>query len=120
MIILKPTQNPQLLQVIPREYNSSFTLEIRDDTLNEIATYSITGATISGNYLKFSNKFNLKPALVEGHFYDLELSVDTDVFYKDRIFCTDQTIEQKGNKYYNLNEGQYTSYNDYDNTYIVR
>jgi len=41
------------------------------------------------------------------------------VIYKDRIFCTDQDIDQNSNDYYNLNKGQYTTYNGYNNTYIV-
>ena len=40
--------------------------------------------------------------------------------FKDRIFCTDQNIDQLNNDYYDLNEDEYLSYNGYDNTYKVR
>ena len=120
MIILNTSATGQSLSVIPRSYLSTFTLEIRDDSTNVIKDYSITTGVTVGNYLNFDNIFS--PILVEGHFYDLELFTDsnkTDSIYKDRIFCTDQVIDQETNEYYNLNEGQYTSYNGYDNTYIV-
>ena len=120
MIILNTSATGQSLSVIPISYLSTFTLEIRDDSTNVIKDYSITTGVTVNNYLNFDNTFS--PILVEGHFYDLELFTDsnkTDSIYKDRIFCTDQVIDQETNEYYNLNEGQYTSYNGYDNTYIV-
>jgi hypothetical protein len=46
---------------------------------------------------------------------------DIEDIYQDRIFCTDQDIDQLNkNDHYQINEGQYTTYNGYDNTYIVR
>ena len=116
-------------------------MSIRDDSTNVVKTYQINGATQVGNYLTFTNIFN--PILVENHFYDVTLETansfwntnfnlwqndttlwnvdDTNdgVIYKDRVFCTDQDIDQNNNDYYNLNKGQYTTYNGYDNTYIV-
>ena len=143
MIILTTSASAQQLSVIPREYSTEFTLSIRDDSTNVIKYYNITNATISGNYLNFSNIFN--PVLVENHFYDLRLYQDynywntnysfwelytqlwnvdresiEDVF-KDRIFCTNQDIDQLDkNDHYKLNKGQYTTYDGYDNTYLVR
>ena len=141
MIILSTSANAQTLSVIPREYVSSFVMTVRDDSTNVAETYNITTATQVGNYLTFTNIFN--PILVENHFYDVTLETansfwntnvklwenDTTlwnvddasdgVIYKDRIFCTDQDIDQNNNDYYNLNKGQYTTYNGYNNTYIV-
>jgi len=143
MIILTTSASAQQLSVIPREYSTEFTLSVRDDSTNVIKYYNITNATISGNYLNFSNIFN--PVLVENHFYDLRLYQDynywntnysfwelytqlwnvdresiEDVF-KDRIFCTNQDIDQLDkNDHYKLNKGQYTTYDGYDNTYLVR
>ena len=118
MIILKTLATAQSLSVIPRSYLGTFTMAIRDDSTNVTVDYQITSAVTSGNYLNFSNIF----ALVQNHFYDVELFTDsnkTDSIYKDRIFCTDQVIDQSNNDYYNLNDGQFTTYNGYDNTYIV-
>ena len=40
--------------------------------------------------------------------------------YKDRIFCTDQDIDQlNDNDHYEINKGQFTTNNSYDNEYIV-
>ena len=118
MIILKTLATAQSLSVIPRSYLGTFTMAIRDDSTNVTVDYQITSAVTSGNYLNFSNIF----ALVQNHFYDVELFTDsnkTNSIYKDRIFCTDQDIDQSNNDYYNLNDGQFTKYNGYDNTYIV-
>ncbi len=141
MIILTTSASAQALSVIPREYAGEFSMSIRDDSTNVITYYDITSTTTSGDYLNFNNTFN--PVLVENHFYDLRLYADynfwntnyllwendnlfwnvdrtTDVtFFRDRIFCTDQEIDQIEDQYYDLNKGQYTTYNGYDNTYLV-
>jgi len=117
MIILSTSANAQTLSVIPREYVSSFVMTVRDDSTNVAETYNITTATQVGNYLTFTNIFN--PILVENHFYDLTLETASGVIYRDRIFCSDQDIDQDDNDYYDLNDGQYTAYNGSDNTYIV-
>jgi len=118
MIILTTSATAQSLSVIPRSYVSTFTLSIRDDSTNVEKTYSITSAVNSGNYLNFNNIFD--PILVENHFYDLKLISNGEVIYKDRIFCTDQDIDQLNSDYYDLNSNEYLDYNGYDNTYLVR
>ena len=118
MIVLTTSANAQTFNVIPRNYSlSDFTMTIIDDSTNVTVTYQITGAAVDGNYVTFENIFS--PILVENHFYDLTLSDGTNVLFKDRIFCTDQTINQVDGDYYNINEGQYTSDNSYNNEYIV-
>ena len=123
MIVLTTSANAQTFNVIPRDYSlSDFTMTIRDDSTNVTVTYEITGATVEGNYVTFENIFS--PILVENHFYDFTLidttiADDTQIIFKDRIFCTDQTINQVDGNYYNINEGQYTSDESYNNEYIV-
>ena len=142
MIILKTLTTAQALSVIPRDYLSTFTMDVTDDSTNVTVGYGITNAVTSGNYLNFNNTFN--PVLVENHFYDLYLYVDYnywnsnnsfwnlyDIFwqtdcqnqvdvYRDKIFCTNQDIDQlNDNDHYQLNKGQFTTYNGFDNTYIV-
>jgi hypothetical protein len=77
-----------------------------------------------GNYFQFTQAFS--PVLVENHFYDIHLYTETvsgykeDIF-KDRIFCTDQDVNQLNeSSHYELNEGQYTHYDGFNNTYTVR
>jgi len=141
MIVLTTSALAQNIKVIPRTYADQFTLSVRDDSTNITYTYEITNGIISGNYLSFDQVFN--PVLVEGHFYDIKLYSDpnfwnTNYFlwelynefwnidttnivdiYKDRIFCTNQEIDQMDNLYYNLNQGQYITDNSYNNDYIV-
>ena len=141
MIILSTIATAQTLKVIPRDYIADFVMRVRDDSTNVTNSYTIGNATQVGNYLQFTNVFN--PILVENHFYDLTLETaysfwntnvklwqnnttlwnvddkDDGVIYKDKIFCTNQDIDQENNDYYNLNKGQYTTYDGYDNTYIV-
>ena len=142
MIILTTSATAQALSVIPREYTDAFSVSITDDSTNVTKYYNITSATTSGNYLNFNLTFN--PILVENHFYDLRLYIDynywntnysfwnlseqiwnieteeVDDIYKDRIFCTNQDIDQLNkNDHYEINKGQYTTYDGYDNTYIV-
>ncbi len=138
MIILNTSAVAQEVKVIPREYIADFSLSLRDDSTNVLQTYEITNASTVGNYLVFSNIFNL----VANHFYDITLQTaysfwntnfklwqnettlwnvddaDDMIIYKDRIFCTDQDVTD--NKMYDINKDQYNNYNGYDNTYIVR
>ena len=141
MIVLTTSTLAQAFKVIRRTYVDEFTLSVRDDSTNVTQTYEVTTGVTSGNYLTFSQAFS--PVLVEGHFYDIKLysdpnfwntnyflwelynefwNIDTtnivDIF-KDRIFCTDQEIDQMDNLYYELNKGQYITDNSYNNDYIV-
>ena len=141
MIVLTTSTLAQAFKVIPRTYGDQFTMSIRDDSTNVTTVYEVTSAVTSGNYLTFDQAFS--PVLVEGHFYDIKLysdpnfwntnyflwelyneiwNIDTtnivDIF-KDRIFCTDQEIDQMDNLYYKINEGQYITDNSYNNDYIV-
>jgi len=118
MIVLTTSASAQTFKVIPRDYTlTAFTMSIRDDSTNVTVTYNITGVTTSGNYRTFQNTFS--PVLVSNHFYDMTLYAGANIIFKDRIFCTDQTINQVDNDYYNLNEGQFTTDDSYNNEYIV-
>tara|TARA_R110001592_G_scaffold191239_1_gene437376 strand:+ start:601 stop:1008 length:408 start_codon:yes stop_codon:yes gene_type:complete len=134
MIVLRTTTAAQTIKVIPRRYDAEFTMSIRDDSTNVVVNYDITTAILSGNYYTFTNVFS--PILVEGHFYDLDLSASFDFWntnyslwenynvkwnadsglYKDRIFCTDQNIQLFQ---YKLNENQYIQSESGSNDYIV-
>jgi len=140
MIVLNTT-TPQTLKVIARQYESEFTFAYTDDSTNVETQVDITTATTSGNYLTWSQTFN--PVLVVNHFYNIELlsnyafwnqnfslwenytrlwedaSDFINVFYRDRIFCTDEIIDQKVDKYYDMNKGQYVTTDAYNNEYIV-
>ena len=141
MIILKTSALAQTLNIIPREYAATFSVDIRDDSTNVIKVYEVTTAATVGNYLQFNLTFD--PVLVKNHFFDLRLYVDYNFWntnynlweaettkwneantrvskiFADKIFCTDQDINQLENKYYKLNEGVYKTNDSFNNEYIV-
>jgi len=118
MKVLTTSANAQTFKVIPREYVTNATLTIRDDSTNDSKTYTGLTQTVSVNHLQVSNTFS--PVLVEGRYYDMILKkTDGSVIYKDKIFCTDQAIDQTQDQEYTVNSGVYTSDTTYDNDFII-
>jgi len=113
MKVLTTSTDAQTIKVIPREYVGTVTLKLRDDSTNEVTT-AVVSAITDKNYLSVSYAFNLK----EGRYYDLTLLNGSNVIYLDRIFCTNQTINQDTNDYYSVNKNEYVSENG-NNDYIV-
>jgi hypothetical protein len=107
MIVLTTSTSAQTFSFIPRDTPTSMVLT--DDQTNVPATIAISSQT-SNDYV---NTITAIFALEEGHFYDLVLYKNTDIVYKDRIFCTDQNIVS-----FSVNNGEYTS-NTTSNTFIV-
>ena len=117
MIHLTTSASAQTLKVIPRSYASSVSMVLRDDSTNTSTTYSSISTSTDKNYLVVSQA--LSPVLVEGRFYDLTIKEGTNVIYKDKVFCSDQTINQTNNDYYSVNSGEYTTENSFDNDYLI-
>lgn len=116
-MILSTTTNAQTIKVIPREYVTSATLKLRDDSSNTEVSYSVSPTT-NKNYLEISEALSLK----EGRYYDLEIlntESPAETIYKDKVFCTVQTIDQSTNDYYKINKDVYTTETTYDNDFIV-
>ena len=114
MIKLTTSTDAQTIRIIPRSYATNVSLIFRDDSTNTEVTYSTT-ATTQSNYLVISESISL----TEGRFYDLTIKEGSSVIYKDKVFCTDQTVDQDTNSYYSVNDGEYTSDTSYDNDYII-
>jgi hypothetical protein len=70
---------------------------------------AITSSTV-GDYI---NTITATFALVEGHFYNLVLRIGTTIIYKDRVFCTAQSLVT-----FSVNNNQYVS-NSTTNEFIV-
>ncbi len=120
MIHLTTSASAQTMKVIPRSYAGTVSMILRDDSTNTSTTYSSISTTTDKNYLVVSQA--LSPVLVEGRFYDLTLKEGANVIYKDKIFCTSQTVNQASNDYYTVNDGEYTTPtgdDKYDNDYII-
>jgi len=134
---LTTSTDPQTIQIIPRDYIDVATLVLRDDSTNTSVLKEVDIVTNNG-YSSITTGFEL----VEGRFYDLSLTNDSnvwntnldqwqlanynwddsltnDVYYKDKIFCTDQRINQELREYYALNTGQFVTEDSYDNDYII-
>jgi hypothetical protein len=121
MILFNP-QATNKFTCIPREYVTSAFMTIRDDSTNVVVDYTLEIANIEINNDKYVVIYGKYKNMVEGHFYDLTLYSDeekTNVIYRDRIFCTAQDINQTTNNHYKINEGQFTSYDGYNNDFIV-
>ena len=115
MKLLTTSTDSQTIKVIPREYVTSATFKLTDDSSNVTSTYSVTPTT-DRNYLSFSQALTLK----EGRFYDMVLAkTDGTIIYKDKVFCTAQSVNQASNDYYTINKDVYTSDTSYDNDYIM-
>lgn len=110
------TNGDKAFKVIPRQFvNSTITVKLTSETTGALITKTPTAST-DGNYMAFTVAFG---TLTEGDFYTLEIKDGTVVIYKDRVFCTDQTVNQVNNDYYSVNDGEYTTENSFDNDYIV-
>jgi len=138
MKILTTSSSDQTLRFVPREYVTSATLYIRDDSTNE-TTNEVVDLVQDEDELVYTASFNL----IEGRFYDFDFVVDPNLFeqntlvwelnsdtwdasqgaalslYKDKIFCTDQNLDQTEDEYYSVNKNEYVTENTHDNDYII-
>lgn len=114
MIHLIPSVSNQTIQILPREYTTSIVLLLRDDSTNGKTYIELPTSVVNGNYLDITAIFTL----VEGRFYDLSVYkvelgyvlanlTELDIIYKDKIFCTAQSLDQNTNTYYSPNENEY-------------
>ncbi len=110
------TNGNKTFKIIPREFTEgTLNIKLTSESTNTPITITST-STINGNYLEFSAVFG---TLIEGQFYILEVSNSTQIIYKDKVFCTDQVVNQMNNDYYNINKNEFTSEESYDNEYII-
>jgi len=81
---------------------------LKDEQTNVEIPLSYT-TTQESYYTIIQSIFNL----VENHFYTLTCFNDSEIIYRDKVFCTDQPIVT-----FSVNNGQYTS-NTTTNEFIV-
>jgi hypothetical protein len=123
MKILTTSASAQNINIIPRQFLSTYKLIVKDEAANEEVFNGEVTAAATDNYRTLQVTFD--PVLKEGRFYTMEVRnrlVDTLIYYKDKIFCTDQTINQDSNDYYDINSGQYDfddTSGSHDNDYII-
>ena len=120
MEVLTTSASGQNIDVIPRAYASSYTLKLRDTSKNKEVFSASVSASDSGNFKRLSA--TISPVLKEGRYYDMSLLSGSSIVYKDKVFCTDQTINQANNNYYDINSGEFTfdeTTGSHDNDYII-
>ena len=115
MKILTTSTNNQIVKIIPREYVSTATVTLRDDQTNTVSTFTDISLTQTGDYNIINQAFILK----EGYYYDMIVTASGSVIYKDKVFCTDQSVDQSTNEYYTVNKDVYKSDTSYDDDYII-
>jgi len=141
MKILTTSTSAQTITFAPRSYPSAVILSLRDTSTNKTTRTENVSLTKTNDKASISTTFSLK----EGRFYDLsilegvgalwntyttqwQLATDNwenittseESIYLDKIFCTDQTVNQADNDYYTINSGQYTQTTSYpDDDYII-
>ena len=106
MIILQEVGTAQSFSFIPRS-DSYNTLQITDEQTGVTSNVTITSSVVGQYYHTITATFSLK----ENHYYTLTLKQNTNIVYKDKVFCTNQSIPT-----FSVNNGQYivnTSNNDF-------
>lgn len=107
MIVLREDASAQTFKFIPRVYEADSMTFTHEET-GEVLSYNIT-PTVTTYYLSVTKIVALK----EGHFYKFTVYDGTDVVYKDKVFCTNQTIEA-----FSINNNEYTQHSS-DNDFII-
>lgn len=112
MIVLQKSDSNQTFSFIPRSYTSgtTYTIVITNEVTNtEVYNDTATSFTAVDYYYQFTDTFTL----VEDTTYTLEIKDGSSVIYRDKIFCTNQTVSS-----YSVNNGEYTTHSQ-DNEFIV-
>lgn len=121
MIHLKPSDEIKVIRIINRKYSinsSDLRVNIRDEQTNETISYNELQYLYepSTQYLRVYGAIDL----VEGHTYEFEfISISTgNVWHRNKIFATNQTIDQSQNEDYSINDGEYAEHSN-ENEFII-
>ncbi len=138
MIILQKSTDKQQIKIIPRSFPENITVVIRRKETNVSTTvgehksgytyyYRVTND--SGNYEQNNLIFDLGYylyssgymviqdifTLEENSFYTLQIKDGSKIIYRGNIFCTNQTNFNT----FDVNSGDYTTENTYDNDFVI-
>jgi hypothetical protein len=107
MIVLKEQATPQTLKFIPRDYTAT-KVTLTDEQTN-------TSVDISGTFTqdKYYLKADLIFSLKVGRFYNIVVYNGSEEVYRDKVFCTNQTIDD-----YSINNNEYKEHST-TNDFIV-
>tara|TARA_E500000318_G_scaffold91265_1_gene89442 strand:- start:222 stop:563 length:342 start_codon:yes stop_codon:yes gene_type:complete len=102
MIVLQESASAQNLDFIPRSFTSGNTYNVtivNEQTNTEVYNQDVTSITKNLYYNRLNAIFNVK----QDNFYMVTVKAGSDVVFKDKIFCTNQTISD-----FTVNDSQYT------------
>lgn len=102
MIVLQESASAQNLDFIPRSFTSGNTYNVtivNEQTNTEVYNQDVTSITENLYYNRLNAIFNVK----QDNFYMVTVKAGSDVVFKDKIFCTNQTISD-----FTVNDNQYT------------
>ncbi len=129
MKIMTTSATGQSIKLIPRRFGSVSNIVVRDESTNKSFTYTnINTSTAFNNYISITNQgagyvdSDSNTIFKEGRFYTLSVNDSSGIIYKDKIFITNQTVNQANNNYYDINSGEYTTDSQTamnDNDYII-
>lgn len=112
MIVLQKSASDQTFSFIPRSYTSgtTYTIKMVNETTNtEAYSDTTTSFTAEDYYYQYTDTFTL----VEDTYYTLEIKAGSELIYRDKVFCTNQTVSS-----YSINNNAYTEHSQ-DNEFIV-
>jgi len=113
MIVLTPASGNQTFSCIPRN-DTWNVMELTDEQTNEVFTITVINRTTGAYVNTIEGNFNASQLeLIEGHTYTLVLRVGTNIIFKDKVFCTAQSLVT-----FSVNNNQYVS-NSTTNEFIV-
>ena len=129
-IVLKlrdDSTNDKVSFILPETIINKDYLEISNIfILKEGRFYDLTVYKVNGSYGEFKERVIADSGTFVNNtclynFLDAQNLINTsslDIIYLDKIFCTDQTINQDANNYYSVNKNEYVSKSG-NNDYIV-
>jgi hypothetical protein len=112
MIVLQKSTSNQTFSFIPRSYTAgtTYTIKITNEVTNtEAYSDTTTSFTAEDYYYQYTDTFTL----VEDTTYVLEITAGSDLIYRDKIFCTNQTLSS-----YSVHNNEYTEHSE-DNEFLV-
>jgi hypothetical protein len=112
------TSGTYIIGIIPRKTmfpvsgaTDEFTCWLYNETTKEVATYEPYDLYEDGDIFYFQ----IDAIVTENTFYELTLISNIQkIIYKDRLYCTDQTITD-----FTINDGVYISAQTNNNNYIT-
>lgn len=113
MIVLQNSGSEQTISFIPRTWTNgdTYTVEIHNESTNTKVFEDLSATfTELDYYNQYTTTFT---GLAEDTMYNLIVKDGSDVIFKDKMFCTNQTVST-----YSVNNNAYTEHST-DNEFIL-